>query len=230
MLKSGRKHRMKNVSAILILCLLCFLINTACGAGDGKETGGDDITTPTEKDQPSLEETGTDTVTESDEGRTEEEQSARRGSSLEDPSEKEEEDPENPERKQEVDVKTIRDLEKEEALAAVMGDTGIDFSEYISDAAGVDYNGLYYVRLHISGGKEAAAEKNLRELCGEGYDPHTRMIPKARNRICDELNAVGPAWAYQYMHSGKGGAKTATTSFFTAVENGETSIFVMGTK
>lgn len=125
-------------------------------------------------------------------------------------------------------MREVRELEEEEVLAFVKKVSGIDFSGYISGASGVTYSNLYYVRLYITGGMEADAEELVKELCGDGFDPSQRMIPKANNRICDEMRRLTPIRGYDYMHLGENGAKTAQTTFYTAVENGETSIFVFG--
>lgn len=132
------------------------------------------------------------------------------------------------------EVAEAMDMGKDDVIAAIKDDCGVDFSEYVDAADGVEERpsymdgSLYTVDLTIRKGSEDAAEQTVIGLCGKGSSASSRKRPVIGNRISSTFDQAELLMVYDYMRAQSPGSHaTVTTEFYTANVGDEFHVFVL---
>lgn len=120
------------------------------------------------------------------------------------------------------------DMGREEVLSALDGTFGTDFSGYVEDANGVRDSSMYYADLTASEGSEDSIEQVIVGLCGKGVAASSRRRSVIRNAVAGSFDRATLLTEYDFMRSGRDGAKTASTTVITATVDGRRHVFVFG--
>ena len=124
--------------------------------------------------------------------------------------------------KEQYNQQTIR------AVTMLQNDTGIDMTMYADEIQCVQHGGIYYMRAHITHGKETALLEQVTSLCGEGSPASSRKRPILDNGLSDAFEKADLISVYDYLGSRGNGAKTFGITFYTANGMSGTELYVFG--
>ncbi|MCR5795277.1 MAG: hypothetical protein K6G61_08070 [Solobacterium sp.] len=120
------------------------------------------------------------------------------------------------------------DMEKDEIFTMIKDTLGIDLSEYMEEAEGVRKGARYYADLTAAEGKEEEIEAIITGLCGEGTKASSRKRPVMNNRLSENFEKAELLTVYDHMRQGTNGAKTVSTTIYTAAAAGKMHVFIFG--
>ena len=120
------------------------------------------------------------------------------------------------------------DMNKDEVFAAIQETFGTDFSAYATDAYGVREGSRYYADLTVRDGAQEEFESAIVGLCGKGVEASSRKQPVLDNGLSKSFNNAELLTEYGFARQGANGAKTVTSTVYTAVVDGKSHVFVFG--
>ena len=114
------------------------------------------------------------------------------------------------------------EIDRDETLQFIKDEYGLDIDEYVISAEGLtlDYGKAFEISLNEDGYQ--AVKSQLEQLCGKAIDTYT--APGYEHKICEALNEKTTEFAFMYLVRGE--AKTATTEFYLASDDGGKYLYV----